>query len=54
MVRTVVTEGAGDLAIPMGSLITVATIAAIAGVVAALMPASRAAPIDILTAVAGG
>jgi putative ABC transport system permease protein len=52
IVRTVTEHGAVRLVVPVGSLVTIAAIAAIAGVAAALMPARRAARIDILTAVA--
>jgi putative ABC transport system permease protein len=54
MVHALSDGGVDRLAIPIGSLIVVATIAAVAGVGAALMPARRAARIDILTAVAAG
>jgi putative ABC transport system permease protein len=54
MVRAITTSGPAQFVIPAGSLITVAAIAAIAGVVAALPPARRAARIDILTAVTAG
>jgi putative ABC transport system permease protein len=51
MVRAIATQGLSRLVVPVGSLATVAAIATIAGVGAALMPARRAARIDILTAV---
>jgi putative ABC transport system permease protein len=54
MVRAIATGSFGRLVIPVGSLVTVTAIAAIAGVMAALMPARRAARIDILKAVATG
>ena len=51
MAHAIITGASARLAIPTGSLITVATIAAIAGVAAALLPARRAARIDLLTAI---
>jgi putative ABC transport system permease protein len=50
MVRAITTDGMARFVIPTGSLITVAAIATIAGVVAALPPARRAARLDILAA----
>ncbi len=52
MVHAVAQQGVNQLVIPAGSLITVAAIAAGAGVAAAVLPARRAARMDILTAVA--
>ncbi len=52
MVRAIATQGFGRLVVPLGSLATITAIATIAGVGAALMPARRAARIDILKAVA--
>jgi putative ABC transport system permease protein len=54
MVHALATKGFGHLAVPVGSLVTVSAIAAVAGVAAALVPARRAARIDILQAVATG
>jgi putative ABC transport system permease protein len=54
MVNAIATQGVDRLVIPVGSLVTVAAIAAIAGVGAALMPARRAARTDILSAIANG
>jgi putative ABC transport system permease protein len=44
-------EGVTVLAIPVGQLVTYTLIAALAGVVAAIWPARRAAKIDVLTAI---
>jgi putative ABC transport system permease protein len=52
MVNALATRGVGQLAIPVGTLVTVTAIAAVAGVAAAVLPARRAAGIDILKAVA--
>jgi putative ABC transport system permease protein len=52
MVDVLAEQGVEQLAIPVGTLLTVTAIAAIAGVAAALLPAHRAAGIDILKAVA--
>jgi putative ABC transport system permease protein len=52
MIHAIATSGAARFVIPAGSLITAATIATIAGVAAALLPARRAARIDLLTAIA--
>jgi len=54
MVHTIATQGIDRLVIPIGSLVTVASIAAIAGAGAALLPARRAARTDILSAIATG
>jgi putative ABC transport system permease protein len=54
MVHAIATQGIDRLVIPVGSLVTVASIAAVAGVGAALMPARRAARTDILGAIATG
>ena len=51
MTQAIITDGTARFVIPSGSLITVAAIAAIAGVAAALLPARRAARIDLLTAI---
>lgn len=52
MVRTVATDGFGQLVIPVGQLVVVATLATLAGVGAAVMPARRAARLDVLGAIA--
>jgi putative ABC transport system permease protein len=52
MVHAITTSGAARFVIPTGSLITAAMIATIAGVAAALLPARRAARVDVLTAMA--
>ena len=44
-------DGTARIVIPTGALVTVASVAAIAGVAAALLPARRAARIDLLTAI---
>lgn len=54
MVHAIAGQGIDRLVIPAPPLAIVATIAAIAAVGAAIMPARRAARIDILTAVATG
>jgi putative ABC transport system permease protein len=51
-VHALATHGFDSLTIPIGSLATVTAIAVVAGVGAALLPARRAARIDILTAIA--
>jgi putative ABC transport system permease protein len=45
-------EGFNTLAIPWGTLIVVTLLAALFGVIAALRPASRAAKLDVLQAMA--
>jgi putative ABC transport system permease protein len=52
IVRTLADQGLKHVVIPVGTLATITAIATIAGVVAALMPARRAARIDILKAIA--
>jgi putative ABC transport system permease protein len=51
MVRAIATEGFSRLVIPIGSLVSVAAVAALAGVGVALLPARRAARLDILETV---
>ena len=51
MVNTLADQGLNHLVIPIGTLATITAIATIAGVGAALMPARRAARIDVLKAV---
>lgn len=50
MLRAVSSDTNARFVIPTGSLVTAATIAVVAGLAAALLPARRAARIDILTA----
>jgi putative ABC transport system permease protein len=45
-------EGINTLTIPAGQLATVAVIAALAGVAAAILPSRRAARLDVLHAIA--
>ena len=52
MVHAITAGATSRFVVPTGSLIIVAAAATIAGVIAALLPARRAARIDILTAVA--
>jgi putative ABC transport system permease protein len=52
MVSVLIKSGVGSVVIPVESLVVISAIAAAAGVIAALMPARRAARIDILKAVA--
>jgi putative ABC transport system permease protein len=47
-------EGLNAFRVPVGSLITIVVIAALAGVVAAVLPARRAAKLNILNAIAAG
>jgi len=53
MVQALSSEGLSVLAIPTGTLVVVVVLAALAGVVAALLPARRAARLDILSAIGG-
>ena len=52
MVHALADKGFGVFVVPATSLAVVAVIAAIAGVVAALLPARRAARLDVLGAIA--
>ena len=54
MVHTLADQGVDRLVVPAGSVVTIAAIAAIACVGAALMPARRAARTDVLRAIATG
>jgi putative ABC transport system permease protein len=54
MVQAIADQGVDRLVIPVQPLVIVAAIAAIAAVGAAVLPARRAARINILTAVATG
>ena len=51
MVRALSSEGIDQLTIPTGSLMVVAIVAAAAGVAAAIMPARRAARLNVLKAI---
>ena len=51
IVRAMADEGIGTLTIPVNNLVVVAGIAAVAGAIAAAMPARRAANLDVLDAV---
>jgi putative ABC transport system permease protein len=46
-------EGFNTLALPAGSLIVIMVLAALAGVIAAVWPARRAAKLDVLRAISG-
>lgn len=50
--RALVDEGITDLRFPVGRLVLFVVVAALAGVVAALLPARRAARLDVLRAIA--
>jgi putative ABC transport system permease protein len=52
LVHALADMGFKTFVVPTGSLVVVATIAAIAGVVAAVLPARRAARLDVLGAIA--
>ncbi|MEP7115400.1 MAG: FtsX-like permease family protein, partial [Ilumatobacteraceae bacterium] len=52
MVQALADKGFDEFVVPTGSLLVVAVIAAVAGVVAALLPARRAARLDVLGAIA--
>jgi putative ABC transport system permease protein len=52
MMHALAEQGVNRFTIPSGSLAVITVIAALAGIGAAIMPARRAAKIDILTAVA--
>jgi putative ABC transport system permease protein len=51
MVRALSDQGISELSIPVGSLIVVTVVAAAAGVGAAIMPARRAAKLNVLKAI---
>lgn len=51
MVQALSSEGLSELSIPTGTLIVVVVLAAFAGVVAALLPARRAARLNVLDAI---
>jgi putative ABC transport system permease protein len=50
IVRSMADEGIDTLSVPIDSLLVVTVIAALAGAMAAVMPARRAAKLDVLTA----
>jgi putative ABC transport system permease protein len=50
IVRALSDEGISTLTVPVGSLVVVTVIAALAGAIAAVMPARRAAKMDVLKA----
>jgi putative ABC transport system permease protein len=52
MVHTLTKQGIDRFVLPAGPLGTIALLAALAGIAAALLPARRAARVDILRAVA--
>ena len=52
LVQALVDDGITVFAVPVGQLVVMVAIAALAGVGAALYPASRAARLDVLTAIA--
>lgn len=52
LVRALASEGFTTFAVPVAQLVVIAVIAAIAGVLAAVLPARRAARLDILGAIA--
>ncbi len=53
VVQALSSDGINTLAVPVGQLAVVVVIAAVAGVLAALLPARRAARLDVLGAIAG-
>ncbi|MEO8694990.1 MAG: FtsX-like permease family protein [Acidimicrobiales bacterium] len=54
MVRALSDQGITELSIPVGSLLVVTVVAAAAGVGAAIMPARRAAKLNVLKAISAG
>jgi putative ABC transport system permease protein len=50
IVRALADQGIKSLTIPGASLVVVTVIAALAGAIAAVLPARRAAKLDVLTA----
>ena len=52
LVRTMADQGIDTLTVPVGNLVVVTVIAALAGALAAVMPARRAAKLDVLKALA--
>jgi putative ABC transport system permease protein len=53
VVQALGSQGINTLSVPVGQLAIVVVVAAVAGVVAALLPARRAARLDVLGAIAG-
>ena len=53
LIKATESEGIDKLAIPTQSLIGIAVFAAVAAVVAAALPARRAAKLDVLDAISG-
>ncbi len=51
--RSFADDGITDLAIPIGSLTVFVVVSAVVGVLAAVLPARRAAKLDVLTAIGG-
>jgi putative ABC transport system permease protein len=52
MVLALADKGFGDLVVPGGQLLVIALIAALCGILAAVLPARRAARLDVLAAIA--
>ncbi len=52
VVRALSSQGINQLAVPGGQLVVVVVLAALAGIAAAILPARRAARLDILAAIA--
>ena len=52
LVQALSAEGIEVFVVPVGQLATIAVLAALAGVVAAMLPARRAARLDVLQAIA--
>jgi putative ABC transport system permease protein len=52
IVRALQDEGVGTMIVPTGTMVVIATLAGLAGVVAATGPARRAARLDVLKAIA--
>ena len=53
MVQALSSQGLGVLRIPVGTLVGAVVVAALAGVAAAVLPARRAARLNVLAAVSG-
>jgi putative ABC transport system permease protein len=52
LVEALDSEGIDRLSIPLGQLVTIVVLAGVAGVIAAIAPARRAAKLDVLRAIA--
>jgi putative ABC transport system permease protein len=52
--RALEDQGVNAFVVPHGELVTIAVLAGVAGVAAALLPARRAARLDVLAAIAHG